>query len=392
MIRSCKVRVYLTKAQESLSLIHFGNVRFVKNWIIEQHRAIFHATKDLRQEDRSEHFINEFSVNLQLPGLKEQFPFLKASNAQSLQQASKETVGAFKHFYQGKGFPKFRGKHDRQSISYPQRVKLDLDHHKISLPKFGYVKYRGEITMEDGDVVKTTKLIREPSGKYYVSMVIENEKAYPELPPVNTNEIIGVDSGLLDAFVTSLGQRIKPPKFFKKSQEKLAKLQRILSKKVRGSNRYNQIKLKIARLHEHIRYQREYWQHQVANKLVHDNQGTCWEDLKISNMMKNHCLAKAIQDVGWYGVKTKTRYKSKNLGKHFFECNPRDPTSKMCFCGHKQELTLGDRSWICEQCHVLHDRDIHAANMIKFFALKKAHVMCPYMTTDADVSVLVQSS
>ena len=396
MLKAFKVRAYPNKTQQKRASIHFGNVRFVKNIALKQRADIWNAVKDIPKDLRTEHSCNAQTHNDQLPAMKQQFPFLELSCAQSLQLAHKEVHQSFKNFFGKKHrYPHFKSKHDRQSVGFPQRATVDFKNKTIYLPKIGHIKYRDERTFSEHYEIKTVKLIQETNGDYYISVLYETNIEKPELPDIKPEEIVGCDVGLHDLVVTNEGLRIPPPKFLRIAEEKIAYYQRILAKKKKGSQRYREIKHKINDLHHHVACQRDYWQHQIANQLVSENQGTCWEDLSIKNMVKNHCLAKSIHDAAWYSLKHKVKYKSAWQGKYFLECDKKDPTTKLCSCGHKQELSLGDRSWICEKCNAEHDRDVHAAENIKLFALakfKKAQcpalsLVSPLTSTDVDVSV-----
>ena len=230
------------------------------------------------------------------------------------------------------------------------------------IPKIGLVSYRTGYDFSKYGITKVCNITvkKSKTNKYYCSICCECEE--PEKLKPNKN-FIGFDLGLKDFLIDSNGIVIDNPKYFKKSQEKLAKAQRKLSKCIKGSNNYKKQKLKVAKIHEKVRNQRKDFQHKISHQLINENQVIISEDLKPSKMIKNHKLAKSIQDASFSSFCNMVYYKAKWYGRTYIKVGSFYPSSKLCHCcGYKNTtLTLADREWECPKCHILLDRDKNAA-------------------------------
>lgn len=214
-----------------------------------------------------------------------------------------------------------------------------------------------------GKILSAT-ISQTPSGKYFVSICCDNVNVEPF---EKTGSVVGIDLGIKDFAITSDGLKIPNPKYLKQSLDKLAKLQRDLSRKTRGSSNYNKQRIKVAKLYEHIANQRKDFLHKVSTQLVKDYDIICLEDLKVKNMLKNHKIARSIADVSWSTFTAYLTYKSLWYDKQISKISTFFPSSQTCNkCGEKFPFTkdLGVREWICPNCGIKHDRDINTANNI----------------------------
>ena len=363
MIRGNRYRIYPNKEQKVLLEKHFGCSRFIYN-------KLLHIKKILYNKFRIS--ISEFNLNNHLIVLKEIYPWLKEVDSQSLQQASKNLNTAYNNFFKnGAGFPKKKSKKDNNfSFQIPQRYKLDLNASKVYLPKIGWIKTKIHRDIFQGDL-KTATISRTPTGKYYISIIVENELEYPEKQEYTHATLLGIDVGIKTFAALSTGEKIEHPKFLKASLQRLKYLQRRVSKKVIGSNNRRKAVFKLAKIHELVANQRHDFQHNISKRLISENQAVAVETLNIRGMKKNHKLAQAVSDSAWYSFVLKLMYKAEQVGKKVLKISQWEPSSKTCSsCGFKRkELTLDIRAWLCPSCNVLHDRDINAAINIKKFAL-----------------------
>ena len=362
MLKAYKFLIKPTKEQIEMFEKHFGATRFVYNWGLEQ------KTKSYQEGKKTLTFLG---LGPELVKFKKENIWMKEVNSQSLLASLKNLDNAYTRFFrEKKGFPKFKSKYNpKQSFQCPQHCSVDFDNSELTIPKIKNIKTIFHRQFE-GDI-KTVTISRVPSGKYYVSILVEDGKELPIKSKLTRNNAVGIDMGLKYFVVTSDGEKIANPKYFRKSEERLARKQNKLSKKKKGSNNRNKQKQKVAKLHEKIANQRKDFLHKVSHKIVHKNHGTiCVEDLCVKGMVRNHKLAKSISDVGWGMFYNFLKYKSDWYGKNFLDIGQFEPSSKMCsVCGNiKSDLTLSDREWTCERCNNKHDRDINASINIRNMA------------------------
>jgi len=203
---------------------------------------------------------------------------------------------------------------------------------------------------------------KDTAGRYFVSILVE--ESINSLPV--TTKMVGIDLGLKDAAILSDGTKISNPTFLRNAEPKLARAQRRLSRTQKGSKNRAKARHRGARIQAKIADQRRNWQHQLTTQLVRENQGISVESLKIMGMVKNHCLAQSISDVGWGEMVRQLDYKSNGYGRTFIQIDQRYPSSKRCStCGHLLDtLSLETREWHCPDCGANHDRDINAATHI----------------------------
>ena len=363
MNRAFEIRIYPTKEQQKLLDMTFGACRYVYNNILGLRQSYFNGygfkDKDLDITDM----------------LKTFNPWLNDIGSQALCQSLNDLNKAYKNWFnsltkktkQKTKAPKFKKKSDKQSYHDCMMKKnifelLDVKNRKITVPKIGKITYRCGYDFSKYGITKVCNITLKKSktNKYFCSICCECEK--PEKLPIN-NFKIGFDLGLKDFLIDSDGIVIDNPKYFRKSQEKLAKEQRKLSQCTKGSKNYIKQKLKVALVHEKVRNQRKDFQHKISHQLINENQVIVSEDLKSSNMVKNHKLAKSIADASFSSFCNMIDYKAKWYGRTYIKISSFYPSSKLCHCcGYKNTtLTLADREWECPNCHTLLDRDKNAA-------------------------------
>jgi putative transposase len=286
-------------------------------------------------------------------------PFQKEVHSQVLQNVLKRVNKSIENFFNGFGFPRYKSRNRYDSFTYPQSgFELLEKDKKLSLSKIGTMRI--VLHREIEGKIKTCAIKRDVD-QWYAIFTVDTEKT-PDNVPVETK--IGIDVGLTDLLALSNGEMVKPPKFLRKSENKLAKEQRRLSKKKLRSNNRKFQKTVVAKVHQKIRNQRKDFAHKTARDLVNRFDFIGFENLQIKNMVKNHHLAKSIMDAGWYQLQTLTASKAEEAGKQVKLCIA-NGTSQTCHvCGNVQKMTLQDRVFRCNQCGNVENRDVNAANVI----------------------------
>lgn len=367
LVKAYKFQLFPTEQQIIAFENHFGTARFIYNWGLA--KKIEHYTVAKKA-------LSYFQLVTELPKLKKEKPWLKDINSQSLQCSLRNLDNAFTAFFRKQNdFPKFKAKHfSKPSFQCPQSVKLDVDKQLISLPKIPDISIALHRAVEGK--IKTSTISKTPTGKYFISLTVEQQGELPTKQAITEQSILGIDMGLKDFITTSNGEKIAHPKFLQQSQQRLAIHQRRFSKKKKGSKNREKQKLKVALIHEKIANQRKDFLHKLTRKLVNDSQVTAFglEDLNISGMVKNHKLAKAIGSSGWRMFKTFLSYKSDETGKTIIDIPRFAPSSKLCnVCGKiNKNLKLNERVWKCS-CGSVNDRDFNAAKNIKVFSWLQLH-------------------
>jgi putative transposase len=363
MLRAYKYRIMPTPDQSILINKHIGSCRFVYNLALEVKNNAY-ATHRKN--------ITCFDLMKQLPDLKKECEWLKEVDSQSLQQSIINLDKAFTQFFKGYSrFPKFKNKHSAQSFRNPHGEFVEIKEGKLYQPKFrSGIKII--IDREFTGEIKSTTISRTPTGKYFVSILVDTSNNIPDKKTIVEKTSIGIDLGIKSLIVTSDGVKIDNPKHLKKQLSHLKYLQRQYSKKKSGSNNKTKSRLKLALCHEKIANQRKDFLHKLSSELIKNHDTLCFETLQIDNMMKNHKLAQAIQSAGWGMFVEMCKYKAEWNGKNILQIPTFQPSTKICSnCGATNHtLTLADREWICANCLTLHDRDVNAAINIKNYSLR----------------------
>jgi len=245
----------------------------------------------------------------------------------------------------------------------------------IKLPKIGLVKAKLHRRFEG--VLKTATVSMNNVGQFYISILVDDGKELPTKQPFDEQTTIGVDVGLKHFATLSNGTKIANPKHLHNSSQKIAVLQRRLSRKQKGSSTRNKARIAVAKQHLKISNQRKDFLHKTTSKLIGENQAIAVETLNVKGMLKNHNLAKAITDVSWSEFFRQLEYKAEWYGKTVLKIGRFDPSTKICSaCGYyNHEMTLSVREWKCHECNAVHDRDINAALNVKSFALQSQNLL-----------------
>lgn len=361
MEKAYKFRIYPNRAQEELIRKTFGCVRYVYNYYLAMRQSRYNESKET---------LRGYACSADMTLLKQGKEWLKEVDATALQSSIQDLEGAYQNFFrrvksgEKPGYPKFKSKRDSKNSYTSKKTgnNTRIDGDRICLPKLGLIDCKVSKQVE-GRILSAT-VSQNPSGKYFVSVLCTDVDI---LPLEKTGGVVGIDLGLKELTVTSDAQHFQNPKYFTKSQKKLAKLQRELSRKSKDSKNRGKARIKVARLHEHIVNQRLDYTHKMTTALVRDYDLIAVETLMPKNMVKNRRLAKAISDAAWGEIVRQLDYKCAWYGKELVKVGRFYPSSQTCNdCGFKNTNTknLAIREWGCPQCGVRHDRDINAAKNI----------------------------
>lgn len=364
MIKSYKYRIYPTVKQRDFIDKHINCNRFIYNLALETKLMAYSTNK---------HNLTCFDLMKQLTELKKEYIWLKEVDSQVLQQSIIDLDSAFNSFFKGLSeFPKFKTKKNpKNSFRNPRGNNISIKNNKLIIPKFREgIKIIIDRLYEGA--IKSVTISKTNTGKYFASILCNVEEIIKYSPLVANETSIGIDLGLRDFIITSNGQKIKNPKYLKNNIDRLKKLQKRNSRKIKGSN--NQIKFnkKIAIIYEKITNQRKDFLHKLSTNIIKNHDTICVESLAIHEMVKNKKLSREIYDASWGRFIDMLEYKANWYGKNILKIPRFEPSTKLCSnCGKiNHNLTLNDREWKCS-CGILHDRDINAAKNIKNFCITK---------------------
>lgn len=353
--RAYKFRFYPMPEQELNLAKTFGCARFAYNHMLRQRTDAWFQ----RQEKVGYH-----ETSAMLTALKKQpeFAWLNEVSSVPVQQSLRHLQAAFGNFFSRRSkYPTFKKKDGAQSAEYTTSA-FKWDGKTLSIAKNGALNIRFSRTIPKAAIVTTVTVSKDTAGRYFVSMLCTDQ--VQAKTPIEAK--VGIDLGLSHFAILSSGEKIAAPNTFRKNEKKLAKLQRRLAKKTKGSANRKKAKLKVAKLHAKIADSRKDFLHKLSTRLVNENQVIAIETLAVSNMQKNHSLAKSIADASWSEFVRQLEYKSLWYGRKLVGIDRWYPSSKRCSdCGHTvAKMPLNVREWTCPECGTIHDRDINAARNV----------------------------
>lgn len=358
MLKAYKFRLYPNEEQKIYLAKTFGCTRFVYNRMLADRIKSYEENKDIDIKTMKHPTPAQY---------KHEFDWLKEVDSLALANAQMNLDKAYKNFFRDKsvGFPKFKKKTNTNNYTTNnQNGTIYIENNHIKVPKLKSM-IKIEQHREFNGLIKSATVSQVPSGKYFISILVETEIL--QLPKVDKK--IGVDLGIKEFAITSDEVVFSNAKHLKKSEKRLVKLQKDLSRKQKGSNNRKKAKIKVAKLHEKISNQRKDMLHKVSTQLINENQVIVIEDLKVSNMIKNHKLAKSIADVSWAEFRRMLKYKAKWYGREIIIAPSNYASSQLCSnCGNKSSQTkdLSCRTYVCPVCGMVMDRDINASkNLLK---------------------------
>lgn len=356
--KAYKIRIYPNEVQKVFFAKSFGCTRFIWNRMLADKKDYYRLHKKFLKNTPAQY--------------KKEFEWLREVDSLALANVQMQLQQGFQSFFKrpDMGFPKFKHKGKKDSYTTNnQKGTVAIDGSFIKLPKIGRIK--ANIHRSINGLIKSVTVSKAPTGKYYVSVLVETIAT----PFLKTQSNIGIDLGLTDFIVLSDGTKVANPKFLAKLKDKLARAQKIMSKrsavakkanrKLSESSNYQKQKRKVANIHEKISNSRKDFLHKQSFNIVKSHDIIVIEDLNVSGMLKNHKLAKAISDSSWSTFTTMLDYKADWYGKQLIKVDRWFPSSKTCsVCGYvlgKDELKLSDRSWNCPSCKSENDRDLNAS-------------------------------
>jgi putative transposase len=361
-----KFRVYPNKKQIDKFKYILYLSRKLYNAMLEQRKIAYGLNRDFHENLK----VDKYAQDMELAELKKYFPEYKEVYSQVLQNVSGRLDKAYDNFFRrigekknGKkikaGFPRFKSRERYNSITYPQSGFKIMDNTHLYLSKIGTIRMFKHREIKGN--IKQLTIKRDKAENYFATFVVEgsaNNIKYSEFP----YNPLGIDVGLIKLIATTDNDPVDPPKYLRKSEKKLKKAYRNLSRKQKGSVNRMEARVKVARISKHIANQRNDFSQKLSRKIVNNHNFIAYEDLNIENMMKNHKLAKSIADASWGELIKNTIYKAERAGKYCIKVNPRN-TSKQCsYCGNIiDDQSLDDREYHCINCGLIMDRDDNAA-------------------------------
>jgi putative transposase len=361
MMKNFRYRIFPTKKQLKTLESTLDECRWLYNHLLEMRKTTW------EQEGKS---LSCYGQQATYPMLKEQRPSLNTVHSQVLQNVAVRIDLTFKAFFrrckagEKPGFPRFRGKERYDSFTFPQSGFSITHDNRVSLSKIGSVKmvYHRPITGK----IKTCTVQRSSTDKWYITFSVECEpERLPECP-----EQVGIDVGLKTFATLSDGQEIENPRFFRKEEKAIKKVQRKHSKLAKGTRERRKHRKAVARVHERIKWRREDFTHQESRRIVDSFGIIAVEDLTVNRMVHNHCLAKSIADAAWSAFFVQLSSKAEEAGRVFIKVNPAYTSQDCSRCHHRQKMPLSERMYHCPCCLLSIDRDLNASKNILALGLQ----------------------
>lgn len=356
--KAYKFRLYPTKEQEHLLLKTFGCVRFVYNKMLAERKEIYGKFKENKELLKQQ--------KLPTPAkYKKAFEWLKEVDSLALANAQMNQQKAYMNFFAGRAkFPKFKSRKAKQSYTTNMvNGNIQLSDSHIKLPKLGLVQLRQHREISSHHVIKSCTISRSATGRYHVSILTEYEH---ELKSKEIKQVVGLDFAMGGLYVESeQGEKANHPRFHRQTHRKLAKEQKVLSHKAKGSARYEKQRIKVAKLHEKTANQRKDFLHKKSFQLAKKYDAVIIEDLDMKGMSQALNYGKRVSDNGWGMFTTFLAYKLGEQGKKLVKVSKWFPSTKTCSsCGNVKDIALSERTYSCE-CGFVFDRDWNAAINIK---------------------------
>ena len=373
MFNSIKLRLYPSKEQEIYINKLLGSCRFIYNQCLNKKITEF-------KELKINHNLSSLQKFLHNDLLKDiNYRWLQEHNTKVLSSSILNLIDSYSNFFKGYGFPKFKSKNDKQSCRFPLQAiskKQDFSKSKITLTKQlkdlkfktsdKYINY----LIKNQSNIRSATLSKNKSNEFYLSILIDGDLLKILNEP--KNKIVGIDLGIKDFVITSKGQKFENLKLIRNNQKKLSSLQKQHSRKKKGSKNKEKARKRLARFHQRLTNIKENYLHKIVNTLLNENRVICMEDLNVKGMMKNHNLARSIQELSLSRFEIILKYKSNWYDRQVINIDRFYPSSKTCSdCGYiNHDLKLSDREWVCPDCGIIHDRDNNAAINIEQEGLK----------------------
>ena len=365
MLRAIKIRLYPNKIQTEQFNKLLGCYRFVYNQCLARKIKSYNENKISENLSTLGKFIHHELLK------DDNYIWLREQNTKVLKQALNDMLRAYKNFYTlHTGYPKFKSKKDNKlSCRYEIGAiskKNDYTTYHLSLANIKNIKFKcskkyAEYLQKHKLNIKHATLTKLPSNEYYLSILVDGNLIHKNIK--YTDNAVGIDLGIKDFVITSEGEVFNNIHFTKSKLNKIKRLQRQLSRKVKGSNNRNKIRIKLAKLYKNITDKKQYYLHYISNTLINENQIICMEDLNVKGMLKNHKLALSIQEMNFGEFRRILEYKSRWYNRQLVFVDRFYPSSKTCnHCGYiNKSLKLSDRQWICPNCGNIIERDYNAA-------------------------------
>ena len=354
--RAYKFRFYPTAGQEMILAKTFGCARFAYNYMLRLRMDAW-----MQRQER----IGYHETSAALTALKKQpeYVWLNEVSSVPVQQSLRHLQTAFNNFFAKRAsYPQFKRKDGHQSATYTTNA-FKCDGKSLKLAKMSEpLDVRWSRQIPKGAKVTTVTVSKDSAGRHFVSLLCDDSVAAKPA----AQGLVGIDLGLAHFATLSTGEKVAAPNTFRRYEKKLAKLQRRLAKKTKGSNRREKARLKVARLHAKIADTRRDFLHKLSTRLINENQVIAIESLSVSNMQKNSYLSKSISDASWSEFVRQLKYKAHWYGRELIGIDKWYPSSKRCSdCGYTMpKMSLSVREWVCPECGTIHDRDINAARNV----------------------------